>query len=389
MSRRPSGRIPAIPTDDFPEPRPGMTRESAPAMLPPTFLKRLASNCEVAAAAQAGGYSLCGALLRLRQLYKWQHLLPPWREPEPAAVLEWIEAREQAWDTLQGAAWQSLPLGRRRFQPLAVAAINRRLMPLGFAYGAGLSRGQTPTCFLGELQEVRRYGDLTILLLGRELARDLDGAPALRQGPWIYVRRQAWEYYLWDRLSDPVQQHKPFLQVALGAYGLELASLLRDPAAQWPGFEGFLAGELEPVIRHEVGEALEPSLGPAFAALLEMAPHSRLELWLRTLKDALAEVNEWGRLAHLIEERRLASLALLLALRPPLYAPLMPELEPAFQRLRDSGDWGPLAAAREQILGRLRGVAGDLRDLLDRRESAPDGWLQAEIGRRHLAPLGL
>jgi len=190
MSRRPSGRIPALPTGDFQEPRPKITRGRAPAMLPPTFLKRLASNCQVAAAAQAGGYSLCGALLRLRQLYKWEHRLPAWREPEPAAVLEWIEAREQVWDTLEGAAWQSLPLGRRRFQPLAVAALNRRLIPLGFAYGAGLSRGQTPTCFLGELQEVRRHGDLTILLLGRELARDLDGAPALRQGPWIYVRRR-------------------------------------------------------------------------------------------------------------------------------------------------------------------------------------------------------
>lgn len=366
-----------------------MTRRSAPVMLPQTFLDRMASNCQVAAATQAGGYSLCGALLRLRQLYKWEHRLPPWREPEPAAVLEWIEARERSWEALEGAAWQQLPLGRRHFQPLAVAEINERLMPLGFAYGAGLSRGQAPTCFLAELEEVRRRGDLTILLLGPELARDLDGAPALRQGPWIYVRRQAWEFYLWDRVSDPIQQHKPFLQVALGAYGLELASLLREPAAHWPGFEAFLAGELEAVIHHEVGEALEPSLGPAFAALLDLAPQSRLELWLRTLKDALAEVNEWGRLAFLIEGRRLASLALLLALRPPLYAPLMPELEPAFRRLRDSGDWGPLAAAREQILSRLRQVAGGLQELLDRPESARRDWLLAEIQRRYLAPLGL
>src|SRR5208282_5500468 len=135
---RPLGRIPLIQSEDFQESRAGMTRGSAPAMLPQTFLDRMASNCQVAAATQAGGYSLCGALLRLRQLYKWEHRLPPWREPEPAAVLEWIEAREHAWETLQGATWQQLPLGRRRFQPLAVAGINRRLIPLGFAYGAGL-----------------------------------------------------------------------------------------------------------------------------------------------------------------------------------------------------------------------------------------------------------
>ena len=63
---------------------------------------------------------------------------------------------------------------------------------------------------------------------------------------------------------------------------------------------------MEAVIHHEVGEALETSLGPAFATLLDLFPQSRVELWLRALKDALAEVNESGRLSYLIEGRRLA-----------------------------------------------------------------------------------
>lgn len=361
-------------------------------MLPQTFLERVAANCQVAAAGQAGRFSLCGTLLRLRQLYKWEHRLPPWQEPQPAQVLEWIEARERVWEALEGAVWRRLPLGGRHFQPLAVAELNRRLIPLGFAYGAGLGRGQAPTCFLAELQEVRRpkiNDDLTILLLGPELARDLDAVPALRQGSWIYIRRQAWAFYLWDRLCDPGQQSKPLMQVALAAYGLDLSALLREPAAHWPAFEAFLAGELEAVIHHELGEAMEPSLGPAFAALVDLFPQSRVELWLRALKDALAEVNEWGRLSYLIAGRRLASLALLLALQPPLYGPLMPELEPAFRLIGASGDWGPLAAAREKILGRLRRVAGDLQELL----ACPGGpcrdRLQAEIQQRYLAPLGL
>ena len=81
-----------------------------------------------------------------------------------------------------------------------------------------------------------------------------------------------------------------------------------------------MAGELEAVIHHEVGEALEPSLGPAFRACWNLFPQTRVELWLRALKDALAEVNEWGRLAYLIEGRRLASLAMMLALRPRFIA---------------------------------------------------------------------
>jgi hypothetical protein len=68
---------------------------------------------------------------------------------------------------------------------------------------------------------------------------------------------------------------------------------------------------------------------------------------------------------------------------------LMPELEPAYCRLRDGGDWGPLAAARLQILARLRRVAGELQELLARPESAASEWLLMEIQQRYLAPLGL
>ncbi|MCX5888857.1 MAG: hypothetical protein NTY36_05325 [Deltaproteobacteria bacterium] len=358
-------------------------------MLPQTFIDQVDSNCQLASAGQAGQFSLCSTLLRLRQLYKWEHQLPPWQEPESAQVLEWIEIKERTWEALEGAAWQQLVWNGQTFEPLAVAELNQRLVPQGFAYGAGLSRGQTPTCFLGELQEIRPHDDLTILVLGRELARDLGAAPALRQGPLIYARQETLSYYLWDRLSDPTQQKNAFLRIALAAYRLDLAGLLRHPTAHRDAYAGFLAGELEAVIHHEVGEALETSLGPTFATLLDLFPQSRVELWLRALKDALAEVNEFGRLSYLIAGRRLASLALMLALRPPLYHLLMPELEPAFCRLQTDGDWGELEMARILILTRLRGVAQELQKLMDSPDNLATEGLRAEIQQRYLAPLGL
>lgn len=358
-------------------------------MIPPTFIAQVDSNCQLASAGQAGQFSLCGTLLRLRQLYKWEHQLPPWREPEPAQVLEWIEIKERTWEALEGAAWRQLVWNGQTFEPLAVAELNQRLVPQGYAYGAGLGRGQAPTCFLGELIEVRPHADLTILVLGRELARDLGAAPALRQESLIYARQETLSYYLWDRLSDPSQQKNAFLKLALAAYGLDLSGLLREPTAHRDAYDALLAGELEAVIHHEVGEALETSLGPAFAALLNLFPQSRVELWLRALKDALAEVNESGRLSYLIAGRRLASLALMLALRPPLYALLMPELEPAFCRLQAGGDWGELEAARIRILTRLRGVAQELQDLMDSADKQATEQLRAEIQQRYLAPLGL
>ncbi|MGB8992885.1 MAG: Sfum_1244 family protein [Desulfobaccales bacterium] len=359
------------------------------AMIPPTLIEAVRWNCDIASAGQAGLFSLCGLLLRLRQLFKWEHRLPPWREAEPEAVLEWIARRERTWDELEEADWRALAWGRAAIDPFAVETLNDHLLPQGLAYGAGLSRGLTPTFFLGELLEVRREGALTILILGPELARDLDASPALCQGTLIYARRQALAFYLWDHLSDPTQQKNAFLHVALQAYHLNLQGLLRDPEAHQERFEAFLEGEMEAAIRHEMGEALEPGLKSAFPALLERFSQTRVELWVRALKDVLAEVNDWGRLAYLIDHQSLPSLAVMLAWRPGLYPALLPELELAFQELLATGNWEPVDAARRQALARLRQTAADLNALLDSPAAESTDWLQAEIHRRFLAPLGL
>jgi hypothetical protein len=358
-------------------------------MIPPALIEEVRFNCDIASAGQAGHFSLCGLLMRLRQLYKWEHGLPPWREPEVKAALDWIARRERTWDDLEEANWRPLPWGRSAIDPFAVETLNDGLIPQGLAYGAGLSRGLTPTFFLGELLETRREGELTILVLGPELARDLDASPALCQGTLIYARRQALAFYLWDRLADPTQQGNAYLQVALQAYNLPLTKLVRDPEAYQEQFNAFLAGELEAVIRHEIGEALEPSLKDAFPAVLERFPQTRLELWVRTLKDALADVNDWGRLAYIVAGQRLPSLAIMLAWRPGLLPALLPELEPAFQELLTTGDWSVMDAARRVALTRLREIAAGLNNLLDSPEAAFPAWLQDELHRLYLAPLGL
>ena len=253
-----------------------------------------------------------------------------------------------------------------------------------------MSRGLTPTFFLGELLEERRVGELTILILGPELARDLDASPALCQGTLIYARRQALAFYLWDHLADPTQQGNAYLQLALKAYNLTLKDLLSDPEAHQEQFNAFLAGELEAVIRHEMGEALEPSLQDAFPAVLERFPQTRLELWVRTLKDALADVNDWGRLAYIVAEAAPAV--------PGGDAGLAPGAHPGAAcrswRRPFRTCWPPATGASwtrpgAQALTRLREMAAGLNTLLEAPEAASPAWLQDELHRRYLAPLGL
>jgi len=104
-------------------------------MIPPSLIEGVRLNCDIASAGQAGHFSLCGLLMRLRQLYKWEHGLAPWVEPEVADALDWVARRELTWDDLEEAPWRSLPWGAAAIDPFEVATLNRHLMPRGLAYG--------------------------------------------------------------------------------------------------------------------------------------------------------------------------------------------------------------------------------------------------------------
>ena len=263
-------------------------------------------------------------------------------------------------------------------------------MPQGLAYGAGLSRGLTPTFFLGELLEERRVGELTILILGPELARDLDASPALCQGTLIYARRQALAFYLWDHLSDPTQQGNAYLQLALKAYHLTLKDLLSGPRGP-PGAVQRLSGR-------GVGSGHPPRNGRSPGAQLArrlprgagtLPPDPAGALGARPSKTPWPTSTTGAAWPISSPKQRLPSLAVMLAWRPGLIPALLPELEPAFQDLLATGDWAVMDAARRQALTRLREMAAGLNTLLEAPEAASAAWLQDELHRRYLAPLGL
>ena len=95
------------------------------------FIQQVQANCRIAAAGQVGYYSLCGMLLRLRQLYKWEQGLAPWQEGDPKDVLDWIESQEEVWIDLEEAGLTELSWQGRQVDPYAVAELNTLLEPEG------------------------------------------------------------------------------------------------------------------------------------------------------------------------------------------------------------------------------------------------------------------
>ena len=63
--------------------------------------------------------------LRLRDLNKWEQGLPPWEEANPAALLDWIDAREQVWESVAGTPFLPLPARTKPAPRILPAAVKQ------------------------------------------------------------------------------------------------------------------------------------------------------------------------------------------------------------------------------------------------------------------------
>jgi len=350
--------------------------------------RQVRANCEVCNARNSGGYSVCGLLLRLRNLFKWETGLEPWQEPEPADVLAWIEAREQEWGRLAEADFSPIRIGGRDYGPFDAAAINRRLKPLGLIYGAGYGWALKPTFFLGRLEGTKTAGGRRVSLVGRELARDLFISPAMLQDEQVIIRSDAARYFLWDRLMDVKKSGREALIFGLANYGLDPCDI--SPERLREAFPRILAGELDACLRHEVGETRDDVFPrEVWRGLIDRFPGERVELVARALKDALADTSPGGMLSFIIRGRRAGSLGLYVAFLDGVRVLLLPEIARGFKVFREDGRWSGIERARRTACERLNTEAARLMAILSEDGQKDDGVVAARIEREVMAPLGI
>lgn len=302
-------------------------------------------NCQRADAEVAGHFSLCGLLLRLRNLYKWEHGLPPWREEDAAPVLEWVSQREDLWLELLGQEPHPLTLDGQVLDPFDLEALNQRLLPQGLVYGAGRVGGLLPAFFLGRVEARYALEGLDVLEVGRELGHDILFLPGLRQGGQVFLRREPLGYLLWDKLADPRPSQARFVRLGLKGYGLALEGVLADPS--WDLLEPVMRGEMRAVAWHELGEA---TAGEEAARALRWAltrhPLSEVEHFARGVKDLLADTGRRGRLAHIIAQEARGALGFYPAWLAGFPRLLFPEIDQAVLDFADHGDWEVIERAR-------------------------------------------
>lgn len=360
------------------------------AFITPQLQKQIQRNCDISDANYAGLYSLCGLLLRMRDLYKWEQGLHPWQEPEPADLLEWVDEREQHWETITSDELQPLAFGNESFEPFDMAAINLRLRPAGLVYGAGYVLGMKPSFFLGEVTESRTLGMLQVDIVGRELARDIYMTPAMRQGDQIFARHSAMLFFLWDQIQEMRPSARDALSYALQQYGLDAEALRRHPKELGPELNHVARQEIETWIYHEVGEVHEDAFdGQVWHEIVSAYCNSPIEILARVTKDILADTHAKGLLAHVIGNKIHSSLGFYISFMRPFTRAVFPEIVQAFRDFRLNGDWRLIETARSHGQEKARDYARRLAAIHEagRRHSA--GWAKAQIISSLIEPLGI
>ena len=248
------------------------------------LLEAVRANCLLSDARFAQEQSLCNYLLAMREYYRWERGIAAGIEPPRAEVMRWIAERESRWEALGAdAGWAPIPLARGTVDPFDAAAVNAELVPAGLVYGAGRGRFGKPHFFLGELARRDVRDGVEILESGREYARDIDAAPAVLQDRTIYLRREAFERWLWMRAEVwESRENAAPMGAALAAYGFG-----RDRAA---ALARMAEGERETLILHELGEhAAGARLGEAWERFMAQLSDPRAELAARAVRDLLAD----------------------------------------------------------------------------------------------------
>ncbi len=154
-------------------------------------LDAIRTNCHISDAQFATNYTLCVYLLKMREYFRWEHELPFDAALPHEQLSSWLTEREAHWEQLESQRFADIPIGNECFDPFDVTGINAALNPLGYVYSSGLGRGMKPVFFMGTLEQRDDCDGYSLLVSGKELARDLSAPPAMSRDGVIFIRRES------------------------------------------------------------------------------------------------------------------------------------------------------------------------------------------------------
>lgn len=315
-------------------------------------------NCNISDARFWGYYSICGLLMRLRELYRSEKSLKPWEGIPMKAISEWIEARETMWKELENENLKPVEINGNVYDPFEIDEINK-LLNHGFVYGGGYGRFNKPTFFLAELKELRELYDYRIYYAGKELCRDLSASVAMLQGRCIFIRLQALKMLLWDKLQElGSRRFGGLLKEAFSSYGIEKDDVYSEELCG--KIDKISATLSELFLQHELGEAFEDEHSEEWFDILNHNKNRSTEFYVRGIKDLLADTSDIGPLKWIIDKRDRSLLNFYFVFLDGIVKELFPGIVNSFQGFIEKNNWSVIDKARKDGYKK----ACELRDLV-------------------------
>lgn len=366
-----------------------MTRSIKSTIADQRLLSDIQYNCDVSDARDHGIYSMCSMVLKLRSLYKWEHRIEPWKEPESAELLDWIEQKESYWETLAESDYRSLRLQGSSCGADDTAAINHDQAPHNLFYGAGHGRSMKSIFFLSQIVKRYEVEEQPVIILGRDYAREMAAPFALVQDDQVIIRLDSLRYFLYDHIQELRSSCRSSFRSFLDHYELLNDGKL-DQQRLGAALDRIVTSELDLFIYHEVGEILDNSLNrTTLSYLFGRFGGSVIEFVCRAVKDILADTHPQGLLAHIIGGQRESTLSLYVSFLDGLRAELFPEMTPAWNRFLEDRDWAPLKRVCSESRGRNQRIAEKISRIAAQAEDYPDDVVMQQLSDQILTPLGL
>jgi hypothetical protein len=307
-------------------------------------------NCDVSDARFWGFFSVCGLLMRYRDLFRSEKGLKSWSELDQKEIMSWIAAKEARWPELEQAEFRDLSIGGRKYHPFDVAGINRALAAQQMIYGAGYGMFMKPTFFLAELRSMQAISGLTVYTSGRERVRDLFSAPGMAQGTTIFLRLEPLTMLLLYKFSELNARRIASLEDAFARYGFGKRQLIDDGFSK--RLEQMAEAYADVLLCHEIAEAREDV--PEWKDILILAEDRDVELYLRAIKDLVADTSEYGPYKRIVETRDRGALSLTVALMEGYRKILFPEIREAYAAFSEHEEWSAVERVRAAGYQRFR-----------------------------------
>jgi len=307
-------------------------------------------NCDVSDARFWGYFSICGLLMRYRELFRSEKGLKLWTELDQKEIMSWIAAKEARWPELEHAEFRDLSIEGRNYHPFDVANINQALAEQQLIYGAGYGIFMKPVFFLAELRSVQSISGLTVYTSGVERVRDLFSAPGMTQGETIFLRLEPLTMLLLYKFSELNTRRSTSLEDAFARYGLGQRQLIDDGFSR--RLEQMAEVYADVLLCHEIAEAREDV--PEWKEILASAVDRDVELYLRAVKDLMADTSEYGPYKRIVETRDRGALSLTVALMEGYRRILFPEIREVYAEFFKNEEWSVVEQVRTAGYQRFR-----------------------------------